>query len=154
MRKDTQNFWVSHDPKDAACFTHKAKIVKSKHIGEVVGIIDDERKHYHFLRAWDHMEIDINNQWSINNGVMGLELELHKDGKNKVHYMVKLKPKIVEKILKTPLNCMAICSEGYDVLLHFKPLKVKQLFDFFIFKINTDKFVKEKHLSPPGWTID
>ena len=154
MRKQTPDFTISHDPKDAACFTHKAYVIQSKYVGEVVGIRDEEPKHYHFLKAWNNMEIDINNQWSINNGIMGLELELHKDGKHKVHYMVKLPLKFVEKILSAKLNCMVICDEGRNALLHFKPLKLEQLLEFYIFKKETDAFIKKNYLHPPGWIID
>lgn len=154
MRSETPNFHLSHDPKDAACFTHRVKLVQSKYVGEVIGIIDDNKKHYHFLKAWNNMEIDINNQWSINNGIMGLEVELHKDGKNKVRYMVKLSLKQVEKILRAKLNCMVICDEGRNPLLHFQPLKIKQLLEFYVFKLSTDRYIRDNNMSPPGWVLD
>lgn len=154
MRKQTPDFTISHDPKDAAHFTHKAYVVISKYVGEVVGIKDEDSKHYHFLKAWNNMEIDINNQWSINNGILGLELELHKDGKHKVCYMVKLPLKLAEKILSAKLNCMVICDEGRNPLLHFRPLKLEQLLDFYMFKKNTDEFIKKNHLFPKGWAIE
>jgi len=153
MRKDT-NYTISHDPKDAACFTHRVKLVKSKYAGDVVGIVDENPKNYHFLKAWNNMEIDINNQWSINNGVMGLELELHKDGKHKVRYMIKLSLKLVKKILETKLNCMVICDEGQNPLLHFRPLKVEQLYEFYLLKIQTDRYLKDNNQNPSGWIID
>lgn len=153
MRSEEPDFTVSHDPKDAPIFTHKAKIVKSPYVGDIVGIIDDDTKHYHFLKSWNNMEIDINNQWSVNNGTLGLEVCLHKDGKNKVEYMVRLPVKIAETILKTSLNAMAVCDEGKNILLHFKPLKVNQLFEFFILKKRTDAYVIDNNLSPRGWTL-
>jgi len=154
MRKQTKDFTISHDSNDAAHFTHKAYEIISKYVGKVIGIKDEEPKNYHFLKAWNNMEIDINNQWSINNGIIGLELELHKDGKHKVHYMVKLPLKFVEKILTTKLNCMVICDEGKEALLHFRPLKLEQLVEFYMFKKNTDEYIKKNHLSPSGWVID
>jgi hypothetical protein len=153
MREDT-HYTLSNDSKDAACFTHKAKFVKSPYVGEVIGIIDDDKKHYHFLKAWSNMEIDIRTQWSINNGVMGVELQLHKDGKNTVDYMVKLSLKMVENILKSKLNCMTICDEAKNILLHFKPLKVDQLFEFYTMKKETDEYIKNNNLSPKGWVTD
>lgn len=161
MRKDTE-YTISHDPKDAAYFTHKAFFIKSPKLQkikvfknkEIISIRDENRKNYHFLKAWDNLEIDIHTQWSINNGVMGVELQLENNGKNKVHYMVKLSTKMVENILNTPLNCMAICDESKNILLHIKPLKVNQLLEFYIFKKETDKYIKDSNASARGWIVD
>ena len=160
-RKDT-HYTFSHDPKDAAYFTHKAFIVKSPKLARIkifkdssiVAIRDEEKKHYHFLKAWDHLEIDIHTQWSINNGVMGVEIELENNGRHTVHYMAKLSLKMVEKILRTPLNCMAICDESQNILLHIKPLRVDQLYDFFCIKKATDRYIKDKGVSHLGWILD
>jgi len=153
LREDT-NYTLSHDPKDAAHFTHKAFFLQSPYVGKVVGIRDEDKKHYHFLKAWHNLEIDINTQWSINNGVMGVELQLHKNDKNKVSYMTKLPLKMVELILQTKLNCMAICDESQNILLHIKPLKVNQLLEFYMVKKETDTYIKKNNLSPSGWALD
>lgn len=153
MREDS-NYTVSHDSKNAPQYTHRTKFVKSPYFGEIVGIIDDEKKHYHFLKAWSNMVIDINNQWSVNNGVMALDIELHKDGKNKVSYMVKLSSQMVVNILKTRANAIAICDEARNILLYIMPLKVDQLLEFYMMKKETDDYIKKNNLHTRGWILD
>jgi len=154
-KKFGDGFEISHDSEDAPMYTHRVYPAISKHLGIVlVAIEDDDHHHYHFLKAWDNMEIDINNQWSLNNGTLALDLILHKDGKNKVHYMVKLSTKNVKKILKTPLNAMAICDDAKNVLLHFRPLQIEQLVNFYCAKTSTDDFIKKNYLSPKCWSVE
>lgn len=160
--KDGLDYRFSHDPKDAAHFTDRAFFVISPKLkrmkmvkdGVIIGIRDENKKHYHFLKAWDNLEIDIHTRWSINNGVMGLKLKISNNNKNHVSYMVKLTLKMVEKILSTPLGCFAICDESQNVLLHLQPVNLKQLAEFYVYKKQGDKFFKEKNLSPKGWIID
>lgn len=150
----SEGYTVSHDPKDAPGYTHRVYLCNSKYVGKILCIEDIDKIHYPFLRQWNNMEIDINNQWSLNNGTLALNLLIHKDGRNKMQYMVQLKTKDVKSILKAKLNAIGICDERKRVLLHLRPLKIEQLVEFYKMKISTDKFVKTNHLSPKGWSIE
>ncbi len=146
---------VSHDPRDAPNFSHRVfevfyPMLKSK----VIAIQDDDRTHYPFLKQWVGMEVDIECQWSINNGTLGLDLLLHNAGKHRFEYCVKLKTPQAIQILKTPLHFMGIMNEQKRLIYGFKPLQVKQLAEFVAFKKEMDDYVKHEHLYPKGWSID
>jgi len=150
----TEEYTVSHDPKDAPSYNHRVYLCNSKYVGKILCIEDIDKTHYPFLRQWNNMEIDINNQWSLNNGTLALNMKIHKDGRHEMQYMVRLKIKDVKIIFTTSLNAMGICDERKRVLLHFRPLKLLQLYEFYKMKVTTDQFVKSEHLSPKGWTIE
>ena len=100
------------------------------------------------------MEIDINNQWSVNNGTLGLEVVIHKDGKHKMKYMVRVKMAHAEVILKSPLRAIGICDDRKRILLPVKLPNLNDLVQFYNLKKNTDNFIKKNYLSPKGWTIE
>ncbi len=69
---------ISHDPKDAPHYNCKFFYIYWSHIRKkVLAIQDDDRTHYPFLKQWVGMEVDINDQWSLNNGNLGYEVILH-----------------------------------------------------------------------------
>ncbi len=150
----TDGYTVSHDPKNAPRYNHRVYLCQSKYVRNILCIEDIDKMHYPFLRQWNNMEIDIDNQWSLNNGTLALNMKIHKDGRHEMQYMVRLKVKDAERILSTRLNAMGICDERRRVLLHLRPLKISQLYEFYKMKVSTDAFVKKKHLSPKGWTIE
>ena len=153
MNKETF-YTLSHDSKDAPNYTHVAYILKSPmpEIKELVAICDDERSHLMFLRGWINCELDIETQWNLNNGIFAVKIVLSK-GKHKVKYHVKLTVKQAEQILRTPLNGMAVCDGSKRIIMYFKPLKVKQLFEFYKMKHATDRYVIDNIISTPGWHV-
>lgn len=148
-------FTLSHDPKFAPHFDHRVYSCMSYVLKTPILCIEDpDRTHHSFLRQWNGMEIDINNQWSLNNGTMGLTLRLHMNNKHEMKYKVRLKVVNVQLILNTKLYAMGICDERKRLLFHFQPLQVDQLMVMYRFKMDTDKMVKKNHLSPKGWTVE
>ena len=150
----TEGYTVSHDAKDAPMYNHRVYVCHSRYVGNILCIEDIDKTHYPFLRQWNNMEIDINNQWSLNNGTLALNLKIHKDRRHEMQYMVRLKVSDVKIIFTTKLNAMGICDERRRVLLHFRPLRLDQLYEFYKMKISTDQFVKKNHLYPKGWSIE
>jgi len=145
---------VSHDSKDAPNFTHKIFTVHWSYINQkIIAIQDDDRTHYPFLKQWSGMEIDINNQWSVNNGTLGMEVILHNAGKHEMKYLVKLKTEDAQRILDSKYNVVGIINEQKRLIYVFVPLNIHHLREFLDFKIDTDNMIKKKHLSPKGWTI-
>lgn len=149
-------YTVSHNAKDAPLYTHRAYVVRSPmaKIGEIVTIMDDDKTHLRFLRGWINCELDIETQWSLNNGVFAVTIVLHRNNKNRVKYNVKLSGAFVRRILRSPLNAMAICDERKKILLYFSPLKVDQLLEFYKMKYVTDRFMIDNLISTPGWHVD
>lgn len=146
---------LSHDPKDAPMFSHKVFEIFYPYINSnVIAIQDDDRTHYPFLKQWVGMEVDIECQWSINNGTLGLDLILHNAGKHQFEYCVKLKTIQAIQILKTPYHFMGIMNEQKRLIYGFKPLQVKQLAEFIVFKKDVDAYVKHEHLYPKGWSVE
>lgn len=155
MARPQQPSGISHDPNDAPMFSHKVfevyyPMIKSK----VIAIQDDDRTHYPFLKQWVGMEVDIDCQWSVNNGTLGLDMALHNAGKHRFEYCVRLKVPQAIQILKTPHNFMGIINEQKRLIYGFRPLKVKELAEFIVFKKETDNFVKKNHLYPKGWAVE
>ena len=95
-------YTLSHNPKDAPHYTHVAYILQSliPEIKELVAICDDDKSHLRFLRGWLNCELDIETQWSINNGIFAVKIVLSK-GKHKVKYSVKFTVKQAAMILST-----------------------------------------------------
>jgi len=153
---EEQFYTISHDSKDAPYFSHRAYLVRSpmKEVGELIAIMDDDRNHLRFLRGWINCEIDIETRWTLNNGVFGVDIALFRNKKNKVKYNVKLSVPQAEKILRTPLNAMAICDERKRIILYIKPLQIKQLFEFYKMKHTTDRYMIDNLISVPGWHVD
>lgn len=146
---------ISHSSKDAPIYTHRIYTVFYSFLGcNVLVIQDEDRTHYPFLKQWVGMEIDIECQWSINNGTLGLDMALHNNKKHMMEYCVKLKTKDAELILKTPYNLMGILNEQKRMIYAFKPLKVEELSEFLILKKTFDAKIKKEHLSPKGWSIE
>ena len=155
MRKHYPDYTISHDTNDAPTYDHRLYSIYFPLIKQnILCIEDDDRTHYPFLKQWVGMEIDINNQWSVNNGTLGLEVVIHKDGKHKMYYMVRVKLQHARLILNSPLNCIGICNERKRILLPVRLPMTDDLLMFFRFKIATDDYVKKNHLSPKGWTIE
>jgi len=149
-------YTLSHDSKDAPHYTHRPYLLKSpmKEVGELVAIMDDDRSHLSFLRGWINCELDIETRWSLNNGVFAVDIVLHKGKKHRVEYKVKLTVKFAEQILRTPLNAIAICDERKKIILYFKPLKIRQLFEFYQLKHVTDRYMIDNLISSRGWHVD
>lgn len=146
---------ISHDPNDAPIFTHKVFTVYWSYLNcDILAIQDDDKIHYPFLKQWVGMEVDIDNRWSINNGTLGLDMELHNGGKHKMEYCVRLKIPQAELILKTKHNMMGIINEQKRLIYAFHPHRVKDLVEFLQLKKETDALVKREHLSPKGWSIE
>lgn len=155
LRSNRKDYSVSHNPKDAAAFTHRVYVIRYNLIkADILCIQDEDRSHLPFLKQWAGMEIDINNQWSVNNGVLGLEVLLHKDGKHKMKYMVKVKLPQAKVILESPLNAIGICDERKRIILPVRLPNLQDLFQFYQIKRNTDNFIKKNHLSPKSWSIE
>jgi len=155
LRKHYPDYTISHDPSDAPAFDHRLYSIYFPLIKHnILCIEDDDRTHYPFLKQWVGMEIDINNQWSVNNGTLGLEVVIHKDGKHKMNYMVRVKLEHARLILNSPLNCIGICNDRKRILLPVRLPMIDDLLMFFQFKIATDDYIKKNHLSPKGWTIE
>ena len=118
LRSNRKDYSVSHNPKDAAYFTHRVYVIRYTLINaDLLCIEDEDKKHYPFLKQWAGMEIDINNQWSVNNGVLGLEVLLHKDGKHKMKYMVRVKVEHAKILLKSPIRAIGICDERKKIIV-------------------------------------
>ena len=155
MRNNISDYRISHDPKDAPMYDHRLYVINFPLIGkDILCIMDDDRSHYPFLKQWQGMEIDIENQWSVNNGILGLEVILHKDNKHKMKYMVRIKLKHAKIILNSFLKCIGICDDRQRILLPVSLPNLKDLMEFYNFKIETDNFIKQNYLSPKGWTIE
>ena len=150
-------YTVSHDAKDAPHFTHRAYVIKSgiAELGDIVAIMDEDRSHLAFMRGWVNCVIDIDNNWSLNNGVFGMDLKLWRNNKNKnlVKYKVKFTVKQVKKILCTPLCGMAICDERKEVLVPFMPRVVNHLYKFYKMKHVGDRYMIDNLKSIPGWHV-
>ncbi len=155
MRKHNSNYSVSHDSKDAPVYDHRLYVIRYHLIhSDLLCIEDTDRAHYPFLKQWAGMEIDINNQWSVNNGTLGLEVLLHKDGKHKMQYMVRVKVQHAKIILNSPLRAIGICDERRRILLPVSLPNIVDLVRFFKLKLDTDNFIKKNHLNPKGWSIE
>ena len=146
---------VSHDPKDAPKFTHKLYTVYWSYLHcDILAIQDDDRTHYPFLKQWVGMEVDIENQWSLNNGTLGLDMVLHNAGKHRMEYCVRLRVKDAKLFLKTKHQVMGIINEQKRLVYVFQPLKTIELAEFVEFKLDVDKHVKSQHLSPKAWSVE
>lgn len=155
MRSNRPDYSLSHDPKDAPYYTHRLFVINYPLIkSDLLCILDDDRTHYPFLKQWAGMEIDINNQWSVNNGTLGLEVILHKDGKHKMKYMVRVKVEHAKIILRSPLRAIGICNDRKNILLPVRLPNLQDLVQFYNLKINTDNYIKKNHLYPKGWTFE
>jgi len=154
MRSNRPDYTLSHDSKDAPIFDHKLYVLSMKDIGKILCIEDTDRTHYSFLRQWRGMEIDINNQWSVNNGTLGLQVIIHKDGRHKMKYMVRVKVAEAKILLESQYRTIGICDERKRILLPVVLPMIDDLLMFFNFKTNTDKYVKKNHLSPKAWSIE
>jgi len=148
-------YTYSKDPKDAPHYTDRAYVLSSPipELGKLVAIMDDDRSHLMFLRGWINCELDIQTQWNLNNGIFAVRIVLSR-GKHKVKYHIKLTVEQAKQILKTPLNGMAVCDERKKIILYFKPLKIKQLFEFYQMKHSTDRYIIDNLIKTPGWHVD
>lgn len=155
MARPQQPAGISHDPNDAPMFTHKVFIIYWSFLNaNVLAIQDDDRAHYPFLKQWVGMEVDIENQWSINNGTLGLDMVLHNAGKHRMEYCVRLKIPEAELILKTQYNIIGIINEQKRMIYGFRPLKIKELEEFVQFKKDLDAKIKHEHIHPKGWSFE
>jgi len=154
MRNSKPDYTLSHDPNDAPYFDHKLYVLSMRDVGKILYIEDTDRTHYPFLKQWQGMEIDINNQWSVNNGILGLEVVIHKDGRHKMRYMVRVKLAEAKILLESQYRAIGICDERKRILLPLNLPMIDDLLLFYDFKTNTDKYVKENHLYPKAWSIE
>ena len=155
MRRKRSSYSISHDPKNAPMYNHRLCVVYFHLINKnILCIMDEDKTHYSFLKQWQGMEIDIENQWSVNNGTLGLEVELHKNNKHKMKYMGRVKLEHAKIILNSPLRCIGICDDRKRILLPVKLPQLSDLMEFYHLKIETDNFIKQNHLSPKCWTIE
>lgn len=146
---------ISHDPKDAPKFTHKLFTVPWSYIhSDIIAIQDDDRTHYPFLKQWVGMEVDIENQWSLNNGTLGLDMALHNAGKHRFEYCVRLRVKDAQHLLQTKHRVIGILNDYKRLIYIFQPLKTEQLEEFVKMKLQVDREVKKRHLSPKAWSIE
>ena len=154
MRKRLPPGGFSNDPKYAPHYTNKTYHVYWSHLKQkIFAIQDDDRTHYPFLKQWVGMEIDINDQWSINNGTLAYDVYLHNAGKHEMHFLVRLKIEDAELILKTPNHVIGIITDNMKLIFAFVPLGPEKIQEFLEFKKDVDKFVKKKHLSPKAWSV-
>jgi hypothetical protein len=155
LRSKRASYTVSHDSKDAPRYDHRLYKIFYPILGaDLLCIEDTDRTHNPFLKQWQGMEIDIENQWSVNNGSLGLEVLVHKDGKHKMKFMVRVKMVHAKIILNTPLRAIGICDERKRILLPVSLPNLKDLTEFYELKKNTDDYIKQNHLYPKGWTIE
>ena len=146
---------ISHNSEDAPMYSHRVFTVYWSFLNaNILAIQDDDKTHYPFLKQWVGMEVDIENQWSINNGTLGLDMALHNGGKHRFEYCVRLKIPEAELILKTQHHVIGIINEQKRMIYGFRPLKIRELAEFIQFKKDTDAMVKRDHMSPKGWSIE
>lgn len=148
---------ISHDPADAAQWTHRTTMIYYPMIkSKILSIIDEDKKHYPFLKQWVGMEVDIDCQWSINNGVLGLDMALHNADKNRFEYCIKMKPAEAQHILDTPHNLVGITNQDKRLIYGFKPLMLPQLAEMIETKKYGDAAVRKKNFgnSMRGWQLD
>jgi len=155
LRKHNSDYTLSHDSRDAPAYDHRLYSIYFPLICQkILCIEDDDKTHYPFLKQWQGMEIDINNQWSVNNGTLGLKVVIHKDGKHKMKYMVRVKVSEAKILLESQYRIIGICDERKRILLPLVLPMINDLLMFFDFKSNTDKFIKKNHLYPKAWSIE
>lgn len=155
LRSSKSDYTVSHDPKHAPHYNSRLYSIYYPLIRKNLLCIEDtDRTHYPFLKQWVGMEIDVNNQWSVNNGILGLELRLHNNEKHVMHYMVRVKLEHAKVIMNAPLNMMGICNDRKRILFPLKLPMIDDLLMFFKMKVATDDYIKKNHLSPKGWSIE
>lgn len=144
---------ISHDPEDAPHYSHRTLELYNPMLKQKVLCIEDEDKsHYPFLKQWNGMEIDIENQFSINNGTLGFDLAIHMDGKHRFEYLVRLKNETAQKIVDDE-GVLGISNHNKKILLLVVLPKLNELPEFIKFKKQTDQYVKDNHLSPKAWSI-
>lgn len=144
---------ISHDPKDAPHYSHRITIIYNSFLRQkVLCIEDDDKTHYPFLKQWNGMEIDIEDQVSINNGTLGLDMAIHKDGNHRFEYLVRLKNETMKKIWDDD-GVIGISNHNQKILLLVRLPKIDEIPKFLNFKIETDKYIKQNHLSPKAWSI-
>ena len=123
-------------------------------VGNILCIEDTDRTHYPFLRQWLGMEIDIHNQWSLNNGTLGLELNIDNNGKHKMSYMVRVKMKEAKILVESAYRTIAICDDRKRILLPLVLPMINDLVMFYKLKIERDDYIKKNYLSPKNWSIE
>lgn len=155
MARKQQPAGISTDPKDAPLFTHKVFKIYWPYLKcDILAIQDDDKTHYPFLKQWVGMEVDIETQWSLNNGTIGLDMALHNDNKHRFEYCVRLKIPEAELILKTKHQVMGIINDYKRLIYAFQPLQCHQLKEFVEMKKEVDREVKSRHLHPKAWSIE
>jgi len=146
---------ISHNPEDAPEYTHRVVQAISPLLRKkIICIEDDEKDHYPFLKQWSAMEIDIDNQFSINNGTLGLDMAIHNKGAHKMEYTVRFKIADAKLFLNMVVPVIGVCDERRRIMLHVVPLKVQQFQEFYKIKIQTDRYVKEHHIYPKAWSFE
>lgn len=148
------DYTMSSDAKDAPFFDHKLYVLPMKPIGKILCIEDTDRKHYPFLKQWRGMEIDVNNQWSVNNGTLGLSLRIHKDNRHEMSYMVRVKVAEAKILVESEYRTIGICDERKRILLPVVLPMIEDLEMFFKYKVEADKYIKKNHLYPKSWSIE
>lgn len=145
---------VSHDPKDAPHFSHRTLFIYSSFLNQrILCIEDDDKTHYPFLKQWNGMEIDIENQISVNNGTMGLDVAIHRNNKPRFEYLVRLKTKEMQKVLDDE-GVIGFSNHNQKLIFIARLPKIDEIQEFIDYKKEIDRYVKDNYLSPKAWSIE
>jgi len=144
---------ISYDPNDAPHYSHRTLILYNSFLKQkILCIEDDDKTHYPFLKQWNGMEIDIEDQISINNGTLGLDIAIHNGGKHRFEYLVRLRNETMKKIYDDE-GVLGISNHNKKIVLLIRLPKIDEIPGFLNFKVDTDNYIKENHLSPKAWSI-
>lgn len=144
---------LSHDPEDAPMYSHRTLYIYNSLLkAEIFCIEDEDKTHYPFLKQWNGMEIDIENQVSINNGTLGLDVAIHMNGKHRFEYLVRLKIEDMEAVLKHG-GVIGFSNHNKKILFIARLPKTDEIPAFLKFKKETDQHIKDNHLYPKAWSI-
>lgn len=144
---------LSHDPKDAPHYSHRTLFLYNSLLKQkILCIEDDDKTHYPFLKQWNGMEIDIENQISINNGTLGLDVAIHRNNKPRFEYLVRLKIEEMQKVMDDE-GVLGFSNHNKKILFLARLPKIDEIQEFIDFKKQTDDFIKKQHLSPKAWSI-
>jgi hypothetical protein len=144
---------ISHDKEDAPHYSHRTVIIYNSLLkSKILCIEDDDKTHYPFLKQWNGMEIDIENQVSINNGTLGLDVAIHRNNKPRFEYLVRLKIEEMQKVIDDQ-GVIGFSNHNKKIIFLARLPKTDEIQDFVNFKKDTDNFIKKKHLYPKAWSV-
>lgn len=144
---------LSHDKEDAPHYSHRTLFLYNSLLKQkILCIEDDDKTHYPYLKQWNGMEIDIENQISINNGTLGLDVAIHRNNKPRFEYLVRLKIEEMQKLLDDQ-GVLGFSNHNKKILFLARLPKTDEIGAFINFKKDTDQFIKDNHLYPKAWSI-